>query len=69
MSFRTAPDYEARSNDYEVTVVASDRTSIPATLDVTVTVTPVDEVHTLEGPASGSYEENVHRLTRHLHRH
>ena len=60
LSFRTAPDYEARSNNvYEVTVVVSDETPIPATLDVTVTVTNVDEVHTLtELSHVPSYAEN-----------
>ena len=64
LSFDSAPNYESPTdaggnNVYEVTVVASDGTSSPATLDVTITVTPVDEVHTLTGPAGGSYEENV----------
>ena len=61
LRFRTAPDYEARSNNvYEVTVVASDRTSNRATLDVTVTVTNVDEVHTLEEASwvPSDYAEN-----------
>ena len=52
LSFDIAPDHDrptdtGRNNIYEVTVVASDRTSRPATLPVTVTVTNVDEVHTL----------------------
>ncbi|MCE2485319.1 MAG: S8 family serine peptidase [Desulfurellaceae bacterium] len=64
LSFDSPPNYESPTdadgnNVYEVTVRASDGTSSPATLDVTVTVTPVDEVHTLTGPAGGSYEENV----------
>ena len=52
LSFSTAPDYESpadtgSNNVYEVTVEASDGTTSSATLNVTVTVTPVDEVHTL----------------------
>ena len=64
LSFRTAPNYElptdaGGNNVYEVTVVASDGTSIPATLPVTVTVTNVDEVHTLtELFRVSSYAEN-----------
>ena len=64
LSFRTAPNYESPTdtggnNVYEVTVVVSDGTSSPATLDVTVTVTPVDEVHTLtEQFRVSSYAEN-----------
>ena len=53
--FRAPPDHEAptdadQDNVYEVTVVASDGISSPATLPVTVTVTNVDEVHRLSGP-------------------
>ena len=51
LSFDSAPNYEDpnHNNVYEVTVVASDETTSPATLPVTVTVTNVDEVHTLTG--------------------
>ena len=60
LSFDTPPNFEApRSNVYEVTVVASDETSSPATLPVTVTVTNVEEVHRLNGPTGvSSYDEN-----------
>ena len=64
LSFDSAPNYESPddaggNNVYEVTVVASDGTSSPATLPVTVTVTNVDEVHTLMGPTSvPPYDEN-----------
>ena len=64
LSFDAAPDYESPAdtdgnNIYEVTVQASDGTTSPTTLAVTVSATPVDEVHTLTGPAGGSYEENT----------
>ena len=64
LSFNAAPDYEqpadaGGNNVYEVTVEASDGTTSPATLDVTVTVTNVDEVHTLtESFRVSSYAEN-----------
>ena len=63
LSFRAAPDYESPAdsggnNTYEVTVEAADSNTNSATLDVTVTVTPVDEGHTLTGPTGGSYAEN-----------
>ena len=61
LSFDSAPNYEDpnHNNVYEVTVVASDGTTSPATLPVTVTVTNVDEVHTLMGPTSvPPYAEN-----------
>ena len=64
LSFNAAPDYEqpadaGGNNVYEVTVRVSDGTTSPATLDVTVTVTPVDEVHTLtELSRVASYPEN-----------
>ena len=59
LSFDSAPDFEApRSNVYEVTVVASDG-SLTDELPVTVTVTNVDEVHTLmELSRVSSYAEN-----------
>ena len=64
LSFNAAPDYEqpadaGGNNVYEVTVEASDGTTNPATLDVTVSVTNVDEVHTLtELFRVASYAEN-----------
>ena len=64
LSFNAAPDYEqpadaGGNNVYEVTVEASDGDTSPATLAVTVTVTPVDEVHTLtELSRVASYAEN-----------
>ena len=64
LSFNAAPDYEqpadaGGNNVYEVTVEASDGTTSPATLDVTVSVTNVDEVHTLtESFRVSSYAEN-----------
>ena len=61
LSFDSAPNYEDpnHNNVYEVTVVASDRTSLPARLPVTVTVTNVDEVHRLtELSRVSSYAEN-----------
>ena len=54
-----SPDDAGGNNVYEVTVVASDGTTSPATLPVTVTVTNVDEVHTLtELSRVSSYAEN-----------
>ena len=61
LSFDSAPNYEDpnHNNVYEVTVVASDGTTSPATLPVTVTVTNVEEVHTLtELSRVPSYDEN-----------
>ena len=65
LRFDSRPNYESPADDggnnvYEVTVVASDRTSSPATRDVTVTVTNVDEVHTLEEASwvPSDYAEN-----------
>ena len=48
LSFREPPDYEdprdaGRDNEYEITVVATDSGGLSDRLDVTITVTAVDE--------------------------
>ena len=62
LTFSQKPDYEdpddsGRNNEYRVTVQASDgrRTG---TLDVTVTVTDLDEPPVISGPGSVRYQEN-----------
>ena len=65
LTFRNAPDYERpadsdRNNEYLVQVRASDGQHI-GTLDVTVTVTDVNEPPTLTGDSTVSYAENETR--------
>ena len=57
LSFKTSPDYETKTS-YSVTLTASDETSNESTLDITVTITDVDEAITLTGDDSLSIEEN-----------
>ncbi len=62
LSFRLSPNYESpadsnRDNVYEVTVRARDVTSY-GTLDVTVTVTNINEAAVITGDASPDYAEN-----------
>ena len=62
LTFGSPPDYENpadadQDNVYEVTVKASDGTN-EATLDVTITVTNVDEGFEVSGPAAMDYAEN-----------
>ncbi|MCY4417550.1 MAG: cadherin domain-containing protein [Chloroflexi bacterium] len=62
LTFRNTPDYERpadsnRDNEYLVQVRASDG-SLTGALDVTVTVTPVNEPPTITGTETLSYAEN-----------
>ena len=62
LTFKNAPDYEAPvdadpDNIYEVTVKASDGTN-ENTVDVTVTVTNVNETPEISGPTASDYAEN-----------
>ena len=62
LKFRSSPDYEDpmdadKDNTYMVTVKANDGTNM-AMKEVTVTVTNVDELGTLSGPATASHMEN-----------
>ena len=62
LTFRASPDYETPAdadtdNVYEVTVKASDGTN-EDTLDVTITVTNVDEGFEVSGTAAVDYAEN-----------
>ena len=63
LSFASSPDYESpadsgRDNVYEVTVVARDDAFNSGTLDITVTVTGVDEGPEITGSVSLSFTEN-----------
>ena len=62
LTFKTSPDFELprdanQNNVYEITVSASDG-NLTAVVDVTVTVTNVNEAATITGPASPNYAEN-----------
>ena len=66
LSFREAPNHERardanRENDYELTVTASDG-SLDDSLDVTVTVTDVNEPPTLTGRTSITVDEHAERF-------
>ena len=61
--FREPPDYENPSdsggnNEYELTVVATDSGRLTDSLDVTVTVTAVEEGPEITGPAAYTVTEN-----------
>ena len=63
LSFKSAPDYDARAdangdNAYEVAVGVRDTANQTDTVDVTVTITPVDEAPELTGPTHVTIEEN-----------
>ena len=63
LSFKSAPDYDARAdangdNTYEVTVGVRDTADQTDTVDVTVTVTNVDEAPDVSGPTHVTIEEN-----------
>ncbi len=65
MTFAEIPDYESPddtggNNEYQLTVVATDDglPSQDGRFDVTVTVTPVNEPPTVNGPISHSIDEN-----------
>ena len=66
ISFREAPDHERardanRENDYELTVTASDG-AFSDSLEVTVTVTDVNEPPTLTGRTSITVDEHAERF-------
>jgi len=66
LSFASSPDYESAAdadtnNVYSVTVEAKDSNNNTGTLDLTVTVTGVDEPPTLTGPASVTRTEGTDR--------
>ena len=54
---KAALDYEAKAS-YEVTVTATDPGDLSDSIDVTITVTNVDEIGTVSGPESKDYMEN-----------
>ena len=51
------PDYETKSS-YSVTVTASDSGGLSDSIDVTITVTDVDEAPVITGDAAPNYAEN-----------
>ena len=62
LKFKEPPDYEdaqdtGRDNEYEITVVATDSGGRSASLDVTVTVTPVDEGPEINGTTTYTVAE------------
>ena len=62
LSFKRSPDFELprdanQNNIYEITITASDG-SLSASLEVSVTVTNINEAATITGPASPNYAEN-----------
>ena len=62
LTFKTPPDFELprdanQDNIYEITITASDG-NLSAEVDVTVTVTNVNEAPTITGPAAVDYAEN-----------
>ncbi len=66
LSFGSSPDYEnptdaGRDNVYHVTVQASDDSTNPNTgsLNVTVTITPVEETPVVTGPTMATFPENT----------
>ena len=63
LAFKSAPDFETK-NSYSVTFTATDQTSNTATLDVTITITDVDEASaiTLNGAETLSIAENSSNL-------
>ena len=63
LRFRTDPDYEARSNNtYRVRLVAVDSAGLRGSLDISITVTDVDEPPMLEGPESVDFDEHASGL-------
>ena len=63
LTFKTSPDFELprdanQNNIYEITVSASDG-NLSAVVDVTVTVTNVNEAPTVTGPAAVDFAENA----------
>ena len=65
LTFESAPDREMpadadTSNDYEITVTATDAGGLHDEMDVTVKVTDEDETPALSGPTAFEYSENAH---------
>ena len=65
LTFETVPDRESpadddTSNDYEITVTATDEGGLPDEMDVTIIVSNEDETPTLSGPTAFEYAENAH---------
>ena len=65
LTFKASPDFELprdanQNNIYEITVSVSDG-NLSAVVDVTVTVTNVNEAPTVTGPAAVDYAENSSR--------
>ena len=63
LTFRNIPDYENpadsnRNNEYLVTIVATDQDNLKGRLEVTVTVSDVNEAPTVTGNQSLSFPEN-----------
>ena len=58
---KAALDFETKSA-YSVTVTAADPYDLAADIDVTITVTGVDEAPVVTGPAIASHEENATRV-------
>ncbi len=59
LTFNDPPDFEAsRGSTYELTVVATDANGNPAELDITVTVTNVNEPPTVQGRTELALSEN-----------
>ena len=73
LEFRDPPDYEdpvdsGRDNEYNLTVVVTDRGGRSASLDITVTVTAVDEGPDISGTTNYTVPEGPGPHRRHLHR-
>ena len=68
LTFASPPDYESpggvNGNEYLVTVRAQDDGGNTASLDVTVTVTPVNEPPTVTGDTAPSVDENTEDFSR-----
>ena len=63
LSFRAGPDFETpldtgRDNVYDLEVVATDGQGLRGTLEVSVTVTALDEGPEVSGPATFTVNEN-----------
>ena len=62
LTFKASPDFELprdanQNNIYEITITARDG-NLSAAVDVTVTVTNVNEAPTIAGPTAVDYAEN-----------
>ncbi len=67
LRFTTPPNFEEKS-EYAVTVNASDGSTDPGSLDVTVTLEDVNEPPTISGPVARNFTENEHRSRRDVQR-